>query len=115
MWGWQGAAAALARWRRPLSTTCRSPRHRQRSLPIQRLQLSIHEERVIELGHLPPALSQNRKEPRGKRFVPFHRQGGHVAENKRKLLHADVAGERNSVQARAAHRGIAQQRIQREV
>ena len=42
------------------------------SLRVQRLQLGIHQERIIELRHFTPALAQNRKEARRKRFVPFH-------------------------------------------
>ena len=42
------------------------------SLHVQRLQLGIHKERIIELRHFTPALAENRKEARRKRFVPFH-------------------------------------------
>ena len=42
------------------------------SLRVHRLQLGIHQERIIELRHFTPALAQNRKEARRKRFVPFH-------------------------------------------
>src|SRR5437879_1240202 len=42
------------------------------SLHVQRLQLGIHKERIIELRHFAPALAQDRKEARRKRFVPFH-------------------------------------------
>src|SRR3981189_3319672 len=80
-------------------------------LDVQRLQLRIHQERIIKLRHLAPAFAKNREQSRGKRFVPLERQAGHVSNNQRKLIRSDVAGQRNRVQSRAAHRRITQKRI----
>ena len=42
------------------------------SLRVQRLQLGIHKERIIELRHFTPTLAEDRKEARRKRLVPLH-------------------------------------------
>src|SRR5438445_8647825 len=67
------------------------------SLRVERLQLGIHKERIIELRHFTPTLAEDRKEARRKRLVPFHRQTGHVADNQRQVFRANVARERNRV------------------
>src|SRR5882724_9118976 len=91
------------------------PASHHQSLDVQRLQLRIHQERIVELRHLAPAFSENRQQPCRKRLVPLKRQAGHVSDNQRKLIRSDVAGHRNGVQSRAAHRRITQQRINGKV
>jgi len=61
------------------------------SLDIQRLQLRIHQEWVIKLRHLAPALAENGQQPRRQRLMPFVRQAGHISNNQRKLLRGNVA------------------------
>src|SRR5437899_3928724 len=88
-------------------------RYSAESLLIELLERRIHQEGVIKIGGLAPTLARDRQEPRRKRLVPLHRQAGHVADDQRKLLGAGVARKGNGVQACAANRGIAQQRIHR--
>src|SRR6267378_5775188 len=107
------------------STTARSNRAKliptlplvtsHQSLLIQRLYLRIHQKRVVELRHFPPAFTKNRQQPRGERFVPLERQAGHVSDDEREFFRTYVAGQGNSVEARAAHRRITEQRINRNM
>src|SRR5467141_4879696 len=80
-------------------------------LQVQRLQLRIHQERIVKLRHFAPALAKNGQQPRRKWLAPLERQARHVSDDQRKLLRADVAREWNSVQAGAAYRRITEQRI----
>src|SRR6267154_4713888 len=73
-----------------------SPITNHQSLDVQRLQLRIHQERIVELRHLAPAFSENRQQPCRKRLVPLERQASHIADNQRKLIRSDVAGQRHS-------------------
>src|SRR6267378_931837 len=59
---------------------------RSASLAVQRLQLRIHQKRVVKLRHFAPALAQHRQQPRRERLMPLHRQAGHIADDEGKLL-----------------------------
>src|SRR5258706_12659265 len=85
------------------------------SLDVQRLQLRIHQEGIIEVRHFAPPPSEHRKQPRRERLVPFHCQARPVSNNQRKLVRADVSGQRNGMESPSAHRRITEQRINRNM
>src|SRR5256885_2684626 len=108
------------RWRRAAMShsNCKeSPdfRRGESSIAVERLQLGIYQERIVELRHFAPAFAKNREQSCRKWFVPLECQAGHVADDEGKLLGADVPGERNGVQARATHRRITEQGVNGKV
>ena len=68
------------------------------------LDFRVHQEGIIELGHLARLPPSDRLQARRERLMPFHRQAGDVAHDALDLFPRDIAGEWNRVQAGAADR-----------
>src|ERR1051325_9763131 len=73
----------------------------------------VHQKRTVEFGHFAGAFSFYRKQPRGKRLVPFKSKSCDVTNNRVELFNAHVAGKRNGIQTRSTHSGIGKQTFER--
>jgi len=47
--------------------------------------MDVNQVRAAELGHIANLLAGDRQKPRGKRFMPLHRQAGHVPDDAFKI------------------------------
>src|SRR6516165_7680733 len=87
---------------------------RRRLMRIEGLDGGVEEGRVAEFGAVAWVLASNGEQAGGKRFVPFHGERGDIADDADKGVDGDVAGKRNGVEAGAAHRGVAQEGVERD-
>src|SRR5271167_1495306 len=77
----------------------------------KRLDRCVHEELTVQLCLVPRSFALHGKQARRERLVPLHGQAGHVADDERELLCADITRERHGIKTRAAHRAVAQQGV----
>src|SRR3989441_3529942 len=80
----------------------------------KRLDRCVHQEGIVEFRLLAGQFPGDGEEPRRERLVPFHGERGHVPDDACELIQGRVARQRHRIKSCPAHRGIRQQRINRD-
>src|ERR1700693_214696 len=78
----------------------------------ERLQGGVDQVRVVELGGVAGIFARYGQEAGGEGLVPFYGEAGHVSDDELELLLADIAGERDGVEAGAADGAVAEQSVE---
>src|SRR5277367_6229022 len=79
----------------------------ERSRFAERLNRCVHKKLTVQLGPVPRTLALHGKQARREWLVPLHGEARHIPDDERKLLRADISGQRYGIKTSAAHRAVA--------